>query len=59
MALLTSFGLIVAALMLWCDVERKPALKIAASYFGQLPLVPSLMLLRIMSLLLNDWLRLT
>jgi hypothetical protein len=32
--LLASLGLIVAALVLWCGVERKAAVKIAGSYFA-------------------------
>ena len=28
------YGFIIAALMFWCGIERKPALKIAGSYFG-------------------------
>ncbi len=33
-AMLVSFGLIIVALIYWCAVERKPALKIASTYLG-------------------------
>ena len=34
LAVVVPIGLIVAALVLWCGVERKSAGKIAGSYFG-------------------------
>ena len=34
LAVVISAALIIAALVFWCGVERKPALKIAGSYFG-------------------------
>jgi hypothetical protein len=34
LGMVVSVGLIAAALMLWCGVERKPVFKIAGSYFG-------------------------
>jgi hypothetical protein len=33
-AIAMSLGLVVAGLIFWCGVERRPALKIAGSYFG-------------------------
>jgi len=33
-AVVLSLGLIVGALVFWCGVERKPAFKIAGSYFA-------------------------
>ena len=32
--LVASLGMIAAALIFWCGVERKPALKITGSYFA-------------------------
>jgi len=34
LAVVVPVGLIMAALVFWCGVERKAALKVAASYFG-------------------------